>query len=172
MPTRYPHIFILKDKHDDVHYIINSVEEALRVRLSVLRERAESGYYYRTVEEITREYNSEVKQATKKAMGDFAGLSEEEAQELPAKLKEVYAARQAECGAKAEALKAEFAEEFWFPELLEKVLALPVEEALTFKSTSPYRGCREYNAISLLWNSRSDHEYEGSEMVYPSSIEG
>lgn len=172
MAERYPHILVLKEKHGDEYYIINTAEEGLRVRLAVLRERSESGHYYPTFEDVQHEYKRDVKEITKKAMGDFYALSDEDVSALPAKLKEAYDARKADLETRLAKLEAAYANDFWFPKLLEKVLALPEEEAIALKEVRKHLGCREYvyNAVNSLWNARSDAEYEGAEIEYAQPI--
>jgi hypothetical protein len=145
------------EKHDEVIYDASTPELLKKAHLHILRERFEQdGFYTRpSLSWMTDE------------ISELLDVADETASVLPARIQEeIQRAKRLH----AANLKEFEEEKIWWSEL-ERVLSLPVEEALnaTHVSNRILRNGefaqREHNAILWLANARRNHEYEGWEII-------
>lgn len=87
MARSYPRLLIIKEKHYERKYLINSPEELHRVAVSIIRERAALGYYYDTdVEGLIAKREEAVDRLIEKI-----GLSKDTAPRTPEAIRELMA---------------------------------------------------------------------------------
>lgn len=84
-PNDYPKLMILKEKHSESYYLLNSPEDFHRVATSIVRERAALGYYYNTdVDKLIEEREREIDKLI-----EASGLSKEIAPRTPEGIRKV-----------------------------------------------------------------------------------
>jgi hypothetical protein len=148
-------VLVAEEKHGDIYYLLASPEDKNAVALSLLRERAATGYYYPSLaglEEQRQEILNTPPRDSAAALPYHADLSAAAQAEIAAKDAEEHLKYQAR---HLRALEGDLT----FARNLEKLLALPVAEALALTYTTR-RGRELPLALSLL-EERSDGEYEG-----------
>lgn len=83
----YPNLFILKEKHSESNYLINSPEDLHRVATSIVRSRAATGYYYDTdVEKLIASREEAID-----GLIERSGLSKDLAPRTPEGIREIMA---------------------------------------------------------------------------------
>lgn len=159
----YPVIVQLKEKHDDTLYVANTAEELYLIFAGIIRERADSGYYYQTVDQVERDIRSEVRDLKSKILGKYATLTKEEIASLPEALATEYNELFAKFEKSADVKRSNYENDLNDAILIQKIVESDEPHKLTY--TNP-RG-REWNLAEYIMYVRSDAEYEGYELVSP-----
>lgn len=87
--ARYPSILVLKEKHDDSMFLIQSPDDFARVAASTVLNRAKEGYYYPSFEQIEKkkiQRVSELEASLSPADKELLVMDESEIIALPEKL--------------------------------------------------------------------------------------
>jgi hypothetical protein len=149
-------ILILNEKHDTRYFDVSTDELLVQVAYKILKERADAGYYY-----------YEPKPLADRITGfNYAGLTNEEIGNLPDAIRAGAESNRHHELNQIDSITEEFKKESLFWELLQKVLELPKDEALTYKHKETLRT----PTVLLLLNSRSENQYEGFEIEKIESV--
>lgn len=159
----YPVILQLKEKHDDTLYIANNAEELYAIFAAIVRERADTGYYYQTVEQVERDIRSEERDLKSKILGKYESLTDKEVASLPESLATEYNELFAKYEKSVKVKRSNYDNELQDAKFIQQIVESDAPHKLTY--TSP-RG-REWNLAEYIMYARSDAEYEGYELISP-----
>lgn len=153
------YVLVLREKHGNQYFRVKDTAERDLVAVHILRERAETGYHYPDPNELKKYRDREMS-----AVGDsaYSQLSDAEVDALPESIKKVAIKERKKIQSKKDRVAAYYDGEIEWLEELNRLLALPDEEAV--KLPYSYGRGRSMSLAWKLFTDRADHEYEGYEL--------
>lgn len=154
-------VVVFEEKHGSRYFILkdDSADSMARIAYTVLKERAEAGYWYPKLESIQRWKTAAIEDAKKdveKKYGEFLALTEEEIAALPPALKTLAVEGREKAARRIARAETAYEWEEQFVTDLERLLALPMEEAIKLTNDTG-----RWRLATVLLESRSDSQYEG-----------
>lgn len=168
MPNTAPKILVIKEKHGESTYLIESVDDFARVAASVVLDRAKTGYYYPTVDHVRRDKEVSLRNLNARfsdAERIFVDMTDSDVEALPASLAEIAGDVRKKYREAVQQVEDSYAKDAKFAELVVKL-----QEA-EFPHQAVVRvGGQAYRLASYLLDCRAEHEYEGYEFERLSAI--
>lgn len=168
MPNTAPKILVIKEKHGESTYLIESVDDFARVAASVVLDRAKTGYYYPTVDHVRRDKEVSLRNLNARfsdAERVFVDMTDSDVEALPASLAEIAGDVRKKYREAVQQVEDSYAKDAKFAELVVKL-----KEA-EFPHQAVVRvGGQAYRLASYLLDCRAEHEYEGYEFERLSAI--
>lgn len=168
MPNPAPKILVIKEKHGESTYLIESVDDFARVAASVVLSRAKTGYYYPTVDSITRDKEVSLRNLNVRfsdADRIFVDMADNEVESLPANLVKFAEDVRKKYREAVQQVEDSYANDLKFAELVVKL-----QEAEFPHKAGVRVGGQAYRLASYLLDCRAEHEYEGYEFERLSAL--
>lgn len=154
---------VFKEKHDNRYFVVDGIEDKKKVALKILRERAESGYWYSSLEGLQKQKNEAIERLEEKYDKSILELSDDEIEKLPDALKNKVVEDKTTYEKKLKGIETYYHADLVWREKLDELLSVPDEEALKMVYVS-VRG-RESNLALTLLSTRNGYEYESYDEV-------